>query len=258
MEKKTEVALKRYLAIGGHGRWTESHFSWNGHVCATDGRGALAIPEPSDAPDGHKDGVHLVFRDSDKLDKPIMFKVADIEDALKKWPEMLPNSNVKVKDPQANEHLIGLEVGDELVAFRMVEMKRLCQTAKTLKCSVWTLTHASAAAATPEAGNHGYSRGLLGNAIVVTMPCVCTDDTLPHRISPYETTDQYIEGWRVIMEGGVLVGYKSTNTGINRVVSTTVNPDEFRRQVTKPKKKKVPPPADTQISLLDLIDQARN
>ena len=84
------------------------------------------------------------------------------------------------------------------------------------------------------------------------------DDTLPHRISPYETTDQYIEGWRVIMEGGVLVGYKSTNTGINRVVSTTVNPDEFRRQVTKPKKRKVPPPADTQISLLDLIDQAGN
>ena len=252
MEKKTATALKRYLATGGHGRWTESHFSWSGHVCATDGLGALAIPEASDAAPGDPKALALVFRDSDRLDAPAMFKIEDIEEALEKWPEALPNSKVKIQDPQANEDLIGLEFEhDTLVTFRMVEMKRLCQTAKTLKCSVVTVTHASAA----EGQGLGYCRGMLGEATVVVMPCMCTDYSLPHRISPYiPEGPEYIEGWRVAMEGGVMVGYKSTSTGINRVVTTAISPDEFRRQVTRPRKKKAPV-SDGQISLMEMIDE---
>lgn len=249
MDKKTLTLLKRYFAPSILDRWTEKPFSWKGYACATNGFGALAIPGGQDLPPGPEDAMKMMFRDADKLEEPVSFALADIEKVLEQWP--VDEKGKKITDPQDDAHLVGMELAGKLVSFRMVELKRLVQTGKGLGCQVFQVTHAS-----PAIGNGtGYGRGVLGSAVVVIMPCMCEDEDLVIRVEPYTSdADQYVDGWRVVQEGGVLAGYKSTSTGINRVVTTATNPDEFKRQVTRPRKKKSVA-QDTQISLMDMIQE---
>lgn len=249
LDKKSMVALKRYLHTDIMGRWTESLHRWGDYVVATDGVGALAIRGTDDYPEAEERYMQMILRDTDPLPEIIRFHVDDIAAAMNPWPSVTqPNGKVvKIPDPRDNASLVGFIFGDIVATFSLVNVRRLCQTIKALGRTTIDFTHASEV----------YTRATCGDAHIVLMPYKPDTDEeigrLVHPVVPMERGDAMIIGqYRVVMEDGVLVGYKRTAAGLDRVVTNTSDPERFKEFIKKPKAPKPAPPNVTQTSIFDL------
>lgn len=244
MDTKTaEKLLKPYTikpAIGEGDRWLHHICRMPGGLIACDAKSALAITMQDDAerPDIPADSLPMVLKNVGvSLDRPRL-SLEDIEEALSHWPtEYKTGKLVPVKDPGDPDGIMSITLRDDgTLFFQMPYIKRLAKTMKALKRHTAIITHFSDAQPL-------YMRVSLGNGIqVVVMPYTPTDPGLVTvHIEAKELSQlvpTYVDGFRVVLEHGLLVGYKETASGLSRIVTNTDDVDEFSSYVKKPKPKK--------------------